>query len=72
MQSNARITAYGDKTPVIHPKAQVDVSVRIIGDVKIGEGASVWPMAVLRADSAEIRVEGHAAILGIVLFYLID
>jgi carbonic anhydrase/acetyltransferase-like protein (isoleucine patch superfamily) len=67
MQSNPRITAYRDKTPVIHPKAHVDVSVRIIGDVKIGEGVSVWPMAVLRADSAEIRIEGHAAILDLVL-----
>jgi carbonic anhydrase/acetyltransferase-like protein (isoleucine patch superfamily) len=56
-----------DKKPVIHPKAVVDVSARIIGDVHVKEGASIWPMAVLRADSAEIRIGRRASILDLAM-----
>ena len=57
------ITPFQDKTPNIHPNAFVDRSARIIGDVIIDKGANIWPMAVLRADSAEIMVGRNAAIL---------
>ena len=50
MDSKGFITRYKDKNPTIHRDAFVDVSSRIIGDVNIGAGASIWPMAVLRAD----------------------
>jgi carbonic anhydrase/acetyltransferase-like protein (isoleucine patch superfamily) len=67
MHSNAWITSYGDKVPNIHPDAFVDVSVRIIGDVQVDKGASIWPMAVLRADSAEIRIGPRGAVLDLAL-----
>jgi len=61
------ITPFRDKTPDIHPDAFVDRSARIIGDVVIDKGANIWPMAVLRADSAEIMVGRNAAILDLAL-----
>lgn len=61
------ITPFCDKMPVIHADAYVDHSARIIGDVSIGDGASVWPMVVLRADSAAIYIKRHAAILDLSL-----
>lgn len=64
---NNWITPFKDKVPFIHPKAFVDVSARIIGDVLVEEGASIWPMAVLRADDNGIRIGRRAAILDLVL-----
>lgn len=61
------ITPYKDRKPQIHRDAYVDFSARIIGDVVIEEGASIWPMAVLRADSAQIRVGRRAAVLDLAL-----
>jgi carbonic anhydrase/acetyltransferase-like protein (isoleucine patch superfamily) len=63
MFSNPWVTPYQDKLPSIHPDACVDVSVRIIGDVRVEQGASIWPMAVLRADAEMIHVGRGAAIL---------
>jgi len=60
MRSNSWITSYGDKVPIIHPEALVDVSVRIIGDVHVDKGASIWPMAVLAEEEALIS---HGAIV---------
>jgi len=34
----------------VHPAAWVDPSAQVIGDVTIEEGASVWPLSVLRGD----------------------
>jgi len=61
------ITPFRDKTPKIHPDAYVDCSARIIGDVIIEEGVSVWPMVVLRADSTAIYIKRGAAILDLSL-----
>lgn len=61
------ITPFRDKKPKIHPDANVDCSARIIGDVIIEEGVSVWPMVVLRADSAAIYIKRNAAILDLSL-----
>ena len=44
--------------PVIPATCYVDESAQIIGDVVLGEHASVWMNAVLRGDVHEIRV-GH-------------
>jgi carbonic anhydrase/acetyltransferase-like protein (isoleucine patch superfamily) len=38
------------RKPRIHPGAFVDPSAQVIGDVTIEEGASVWPLTVLRGD----------------------
>jgi carbonic anhydrase/acetyltransferase-like protein (isoleucine patch superfamily) len=67
MSRNPWISAYREKEPRIHPEAFVDVSARIIGEVRVEEGASLWPMAVLRADSAPIRIGRRAAVLDLSL-----
>jgi carbonic anhydrase/acetyltransferase-like protein (isoleucine patch superfamily) len=43
-------------TPRIHASAFVAPGCRIIGDVEIGEGASVWYNCVLRGDVNAIRI----------------
>lgn len=52
----ASILSLGAKTPELDPTAFVADGARIVGDVTLGEGASVWYNAVLRGDSASIRV----------------
>jgi carbonic anhydrase/acetyltransferase-like protein (isoleucine patch superfamily) len=61
------ITPFHDKVPAIHPDAYIDRSARIIGDVIIKEGVSVWPMVVLRADSAAIYIKRNVAVLDLSL-----
>ena len=61
------ITPFCDKMPSIHGDAFVDLSVRVIGDVTIEEGASIWPMTVIRADSSTIHIGKNAAILDLSL-----
>lgn len=67
MKSGSLITSFGGKTPIIDAKAYVDVSARIIGEVSIGSGASIWPGAVIRADSELIRIGERAAVLDLAL-----
>jgi carbonic anhydrase/acetyltransferase-like protein (isoleucine patch superfamily) len=50
------IRSYQGKTPVIATSAYVDPAATIIGDVTLGEDASVWPGAVLRGDVHSIRL----------------
>ncbi|MEV0946228.1 gamma carbonic anhydrase family protein [Rhodococcus sp. NPDC049939] len=50
------IYALGDREPDIHPDAYVHPDAVVIGSVKLGAGASVWPMAVLRADYGAITI----------------
>ena len=38
------------KTPVVHPSAYVNEAAYVVGNVEIGEGSTVWPCAVLRAE----------------------
>jgi carbonic anhydrase/acetyltransferase-like protein (isoleucine patch superfamily) len=46
----------------------IDATAVIIGDVQIGEGASIWPLAVLRGDEGPVvigegsNVQDHAVI----------
>ncbi len=48
--------AFEGTSPTIHPSAYVAPEATIIGDVVIGEGCSVWPGAVIRADVGPIRL----------------
>ena len=52
------IRSFKDVAPQIPETAYVDDSAQIIGDVILGEHASVWMNAVLRGDVHAIRV-GH-------------
>jgi gamma-carbonic anhydrase len=49
------ITLHG-QTPRIHRSAFIAPGCRIIGDVEIGEGASIWYNCVLRGDVNAIRI----------------
>src|SRR5208283_2188019 len=50
------IRAYHGKFPQIAASAYIDPASVIIGDVVIGEDASVWPMCVARGDVHYIRI----------------
>jgi carbonic anhydrase/acetyltransferase-like protein (isoleucine patch superfamily) len=52
------IRSYKGITPQVQSTCYVDESAQLIGDVVLGEHASVWMNAVLRGDVHEIRV-GH-------------
>jgi carbonic anhydrase/acetyltransferase-like protein (isoleucine patch superfamily) len=50
------IRSYKGIRPTIGPRAFVDVSAQVIGDVTLGEDASVWMSSVLRGDVNRIRI----------------
>ncbi len=50
------IYALDNREPQIHPQAWVADSAQVIGDVVLGEGASVWFGAVLRGDNERIHI----------------
>jgi carbonic anhydrase/acetyltransferase-like protein (isoleucine patch superfamily) len=52
----ADIRAYRGKRPKIAATAWIDPSAVIIGDVEIGEDASIWPVTVVRGDVNYIRI----------------
>jgi carbonic anhydrase/acetyltransferase-like protein (isoleucine patch superfamily) len=54
------IRSYKGITPTIPVSCYVDSSSQIIGDVVLGEHASVWMNAVLRGDVNSIRVGAHS------------
>lgn len=54
--------ALGDVEPDIHPDAYVHPDAVVIGNVKIGAEASVWPSAVLRGDDGRIEVGARTSV----------
>lgn len=50
------LIAYGDKRPKLARGAYVAPGAVLIGDVEVGEGASAWFNAVLRADYEPISI----------------
>jgi carbonic anhydrase/acetyltransferase-like protein (isoleucine patch superfamily) len=50
------ILPFRGRTPRIHRTAFIAPGAHVIGEVAVGEGASVWFNAVLRGDLARIRV----------------
>jgi carbonic anhydrase/acetyltransferase-like protein (isoleucine patch superfamily) len=52
----ASVLSIPGASPTLDPSAFVAAGARIIGDVTLGEGASVWYNAVLRGDSDSIRI----------------
>ena len=56
------IKSFGGKTPKIAPSALIHETACIIGDVEIGENASIWPGAVLRGDIAKIKIGRNTSI----------
>jgi carbonic anhydrase/acetyltransferase-like protein (isoleucine patch superfamily) len=56
------IYALGDDEPEVHPTAFVHPDAVIIGRVRIGAEASVWPCAVLRGDHGAIEVGARTSV----------
>lgn len=54
--SDASVLSLPDSTPSIDASAFVAAGARIVGDVSLAAGASVWYNAVLRGDSAGIVI----------------
>ena len=54
------IRPYLGHTPVIPASCYVDISAQILGDVTLGEHASVWMNAVLRGDVHSIRLGANS------------
>lgn len=55
------VFALGDDAPQMEPCVYIAESATVIGKVHLGEGASVWPQAVLRADNGELLTVGARA-----------
>ena len=55
------ISAFGDKIPIFSQMAFVHPDATIIGDVVLGDGANVWPGAVLRGDVERIELAARAS-----------
>jgi carbonic anhydrase/acetyltransferase-like protein (isoleucine patch superfamily) len=56
------IYALGDRVPQIDPTAYISPEAVIIGDVRIGPEASVWPCAVLRGDESYIAIGARTSV----------
>ena len=50
------IRPYRDRQPKLGARAWVDVSAQVIGDVELGDDASVWMNTVVRGDVNRIRI----------------
>lgn len=50
------IRAFEDSHPVLGPRAFIDPTALVIGNVSMGADSSCWPYAVVRGDVNEIRI----------------
>lgn len=56
------IRSYKGTTPRLGERVYVDESAQVIGDVELGDHASVWMCAVIRGDVHSIRIGAHSNI----------
>jgi carbonic anhydrase/acetyltransferase-like protein (isoleucine patch superfamily) len=56
------VRSFGGRQPQVSPSAWIDESAVVIGDVRIGEQSSVWPMVVARGDINAISIGDHTNI----------
>ncbi|WP_444757390.1 gamma carbonic anhydrase family protein [Pseudomonas sp. A014] len=56
------IRTFREHTPKVGPRAFVDRSAVVIGDVQIGEDSSVWPLTVVRGDMHRIRIGARTSV----------
>jgi carbonic anhydrase/acetyltransferase-like protein (isoleucine patch superfamily) len=54
------IRTYQGQSPTIPATCYVDLSAQVIGDVVLGEHASIWMNAVVRGDVNSIRIGAHS------------
>ncbi len=56
------IESFETFTPRVHPQAFVHPGAHVIGEVEIGEEASIWPATVLRGDHGGIVIGARTSI----------
>ena len=56
------VQTFENQTPRIHPSAYIADSALVLGDVEIGAGSSLWPMAVARGDIHRICIGARSNI----------
>jgi carbonic anhydrase/acetyltransferase-like protein (isoleucine patch superfamily) len=56
------IYSLGDRRPVLGPEAWVAPNATVIGDVRLGDGASIWWNAVVRGDNDTITIGANSNI----------
>jgi carbonic anhydrase/acetyltransferase-like protein (isoleucine patch superfamily) len=56
------VYALGERVPTIHPDAFIHPDAVVIGQVTIGQDASVWPGAVLRGDYGTITIGDRTSV----------
>ena len=56
------IRNFENKQPDIHNTTFVDETALVLGDVKIGENCSIWPMTVIRGDVNSIQIGNNTNI----------
>ncbi len=57
-----KLYAFDGKSPKVHPSVFLAAGSRVIGDVEIAEGCSVWFNAVIRGDVERVRIGRHTNI----------
>ena len=57
---DSMIRSYQGHIPVVPDTCYVDISAQVIGDVQLGEHASVWMNAVVRGDVHSIRLGANS------------
>ncbi|MGC3991759.1 MAG: gamma carbonic anhydrase family protein [Chthoniobacteraceae bacterium] len=72
MTFDERLRLHLDKSPVIHPTAFVAPSADVVGDVTIGENASIWYQTVLRGDINSIVIGANSNIQDGTVVHLAD
>ncbi|MGA9525618.1 MAG: gamma carbonic anhydrase family protein [Myxococcaceae bacterium] len=56
------IEPFDHYAPRVHPSAFVHAGAHVIGDVEIGEDATIWPATTLRGDQGFIRIGARTSI----------
>ena len=55
-QNSSVLRPYRDRFPTLGQRAYVDPAASVIGDVELGEDASLWPGTIVRGDVNFIRI----------------
>jgi carbonic anhydrase/acetyltransferase-like protein (isoleucine patch superfamily) len=62
-----RLIPFQGKSPQFDETVFIDPTARLIGEIVLGSGVSLWPFVLLRADSNRITVGDRSALLDKVL-----
>jgi len=57
------LRSFGDKKPILGSDVYVDEAATVIGEVRLHDGSSIWPGAVIRADDASVDIGRGSAMM---------